>query len=88
MAQTATVTHNVNLRPEQSSQVAPIRLLTPSEPPMELLEPNIQDGYYHVKTSAGEEGYVWSRSVKLSASAPSGTPAVAGATTTISWARW
>src|ERR1035437_2088199 len=74
-AQTATVTRNVNLRPEQSSQVAPIRLLTPSEPPIELLEPHVQDGYYHVKTSAGEEGYVWSRSVTISA-APSGTPAV------------
>jgi hypothetical protein len=76
VAQTATVTRNVNLRPEQSSQVAPIRLLTPSEPPMELLEPQVQDGYYHVKTSAGEEGYVWSRNVTISA-APSGTPAVA-----------
>ena len=83
VAQTATVTHNVNLRPEQSSQVAPIRLLTPSEPPMELLETNIQDGYYHVKTSAGEEGYVWGRYVTISTAAPSGTPAAAGATTTI-----
>src|SRR5206468_5858061 len=24
------------------------------------------DGYYHVKTQAGEEGYVWSRSVRVS----------------------
>jgi hypothetical protein len=74
-AQTAIVTHNVNLRPEQSSQVAPIRLLTPSEPPMELLEPHVQDGYYHVKTSAGEEGYVWSRYVTVSAAEPSAAPA-------------
>ena len=33
--QTVTVTRNVNLRPEQSSAEPPIRLLTPSEPPME-----------------------------------------------------
>jgi hypothetical protein len=75
-AQTATVTRNVNLRPEQSNQVAPIRLLTPSEPPLELLEPHVQDGYYHVKTSAGEEGYVFARYVKISAAPPSApTPA-------------
>jgi hypothetical protein len=55
--------------------VAPIRVLTPSEPPLELLEPHVQDGYYHVKTSAGEEGYVWSRSVAISAAAPSAAPA-------------
>jgi hypothetical protein len=74
-AQTVTVVHNVNLRPEQSSEDAPIRLLRPSEPPLVLLEPHLQDGYYHVKTTAGEEGYVWSRYVTISAAAPSGTPA-------------
>ncbi len=74
-AQTATVTRNVNLRPEQSSAEPPIRLLTPSEPPMELLEPHAQDGYFYVKTSAAEEGYVWSKSVRVSA-------LPAGATTT------
>ena len=31
-AQTATVTHNVNLRSDASTSQAPIRLLTPSEP--------------------------------------------------------
>ena len=34
---------------------------------MELLERHIQDGYFAVKTSAGEEGYVWSTSVRVSA---------------------
>jgi hypothetical protein len=42
-----------------------------------LLEPHIQDGYYHVKTSAGEEGYVWSRSVAISTAPPSAAPAAA-----------
>jgi hypothetical protein len=86
-AQTVTVTRNVNLRPEQSSAEPPIRLLTPAEPPMELLEPHVQDGYLQVKTSAGEEGYVWSKSARVSV-APVGaiaTPAaaVAGAGITI-----
>jgi hypothetical protein len=66
-AQTVSVTRNVNLRPEQSSAEPPIRLLTPAEPPMELLEPHVQDGYLYVKTAAGEEGYVWSKSVRVSA---------------------
>ena len=72
-AQTVTVIHHVNLRPEQSSAEPPIRLLTPPEPPMELLEPHTQDGYFHVKTSAGEKGYVWSTLVRVSA-APVGAP--------------
>jgi hypothetical protein len=57
-AQTVTVSRNVNLRPDPSSEYAAIRLLMPDEPPMELLEPHAQDGYYHVKIRAGEEGYV------------------------------
>src|SRR5258708_27587303 len=76
-AQTARVTHNVNLRPEQSSSLPPIRLLTPAEPPLELVEPHVQDGYYHVRTSAGEEGYVWSRYVTISAEPPSAAPPAA-----------
>jgi hypothetical protein len=69
-AQTATVTRNVNLRSEQSTVEPAIRLLTPTEPPLTLLEPDLQDGYYHVRTSASEEGYVYGRNVKVSTSAP------------------
>src|SRR3989449_11603761 len=54
--QTVTVVHSVNLRPDPSSEYPPIRLLTPTEPPLTLLEPLPESGYYHVKTSAGEEG--------------------------------
>jgi hypothetical protein len=53
-AQTATVVRNVNLRPEQSSAYPPIRLLAPSEPPMDLLEPQAQDGYFRVRTTVGD----------------------------------
>jgi hypothetical protein len=72
LAQTVTVRQNVYLRTEQSMQYPPIRVLTPSEPPLRLLEPGVQDGYYHVITSAGEEGYVWSRAVTVSAAPPPG----------------
>ncbi len=64
-AQTVTVVHNVNLRPDPSSEYPPIRSLTPAEPPLTLLEPSPESGYYHVQTSAGEEGYVWSRYVRV-----------------------
>ena len=77
-AQTATVSRNVNLRPEQSTVEPPIRLLTPSEPPLQLLDANLLDGYYHVKTASGEEGYVWAKNVKVTAGAgttPAGPPA-------------
>jgi hypothetical protein len=81
-AQSVTITRNVNLRPEQSSSEPPIRLLTPSEPPLTLLEPHIQDGYYQVRTSAGEEGYVWARFVSVSAAPTPTAPATPTTPTT------
>jgi hypothetical protein len=66
-AQTVTVVHNVSLRPDPSSEYPPIRLLKPSEPPLTLLDPAPEADYYHVKTSTGEEGYVWSRFVRVTA---------------------
>jgi len=74
VAQTVTVTRNVNLRPDPSSEYDPIRTLTPSEPPLTLLDAVPESGYYHVKTATGEEGYVWSRNVRVAA-APSVPPA-------------
>src|SRR5438105_219347 len=43
-AQTVTVTRNVNLRPDPSAEYDPIRLLTPSEPPLTLLDPVPESG--------------------------------------------
>ena len=71
-AQTVTVTHRVNLRPDPSSEYPPIRLLTTSEPPLTLLDPSPHSGYYHVQTAQAESGYVWTRDVKVS-SAPAPT---------------
>lgn len=65
--QTVTVVHSVNLRPDPSNEYPPIRLLTPSEPPLTLLGASPESGYYHVRTSAGVEGYVWSRYVRVTA---------------------
>ncbi len=75
--QTVTVVHNVNLRPDPSTEYPTIRLLTPSEPPLTLLEAIPQSGYYHVRTSAGEDGYVWGREVRVSAAPGAPTPPVA-----------
>ena len=71
--QIVTVVHSVNLRPDPSGEYAPIRLLTTSEPPLTLLEPLPESGYYHVRTSTGEEGYVWSRYVRVTVT-PSASP--------------
>src|SRR5207244_6938808 len=78
-AQTVTVVHNVNLRPDPSSEYPPTRLLLPAEPPLTLLEPSPESGYYHVQTSIGEEGYVWSPYVRVTVAAtPPGGPGVPG----------
>src|SRR2546426_12369982 len=66
-AQTVPLTRNVDLRPDPSLEYPPSRRVTPSEPPLTLLEPTPEDGYYHVKTSTGEVGYVSSSDVKITA---------------------
>lgn len=72
-AQTAKVTHNVNLRPDPSSEYPATRLPTTSEPALTLLDPAPESGYYHVKTSNGEEGYVDGLYVSLKISASEST---------------
>jgi len=74
-AQSVTVVHNVNLRPDPSSEYPALRLLTPSEPPLTLLESTPESGYYHVRTGAGEEVRV--SVTPLAAPLPSG-PGVPG----------
>jgi hypothetical protein len=67
-AQTVTIVHNVNLRPDPSSEYPPIRLLTPAEPPLTLLDATPESGYYRVITSTGDTGYVWSHYVRVNPS--------------------
>ena len=75
-AQQAEVTRNVNLRPDPSSNNPPIRLLMPPEQ-VQLLEPDTTAGYYHVKTSSGEQGWVWSRNLNVLETTSPPTPSLA-----------
>ncbi len=79
--QTAQVTHNVNLRTDPSTANPPIRLLTPPEQ-VELLDPGKTSGYYHVQTSVGEEGWVWSPNVHVLPVTPTPAPTPPGPTPT------
>jgi len=64
-AQQATVVRNVNLRADPSTTNPPIRLLD-SGTTLTLLDPTQQNGFYHVRTENGEEGWVWSKNIKVS----------------------
>jgi len=64
-AQEATAVRTVNLRADPSTARAPIKLLQ-SGTTLILLDPTPHDGFYHVKTQDGQEGWVWSKNVSLS----------------------
>ncbi len=63
-AQTATVVRNVSLRSDASTKHPPLALL---KPPVQLtlLSSKPRSGYYHVRTGAGQEGWVWGRNIQL-----------------------
>lgn len=66
-AQTSTqleVTRNVNLRPAPTTSNDPIELIRPPER-LVLIESDKSNGYYHVRVSEGEDGWVWAKNVKL-----------------------
>jgi hypothetical protein len=67
----ATVKRNVNLRRDPSTAQAPIRLLAPPET-LELLELTPTTGYLKVRTTASEEGWVWSRNIVVEPHTPEG----------------
>src|SRR5262249_36831087 len=64
VAQTATVTRNVNLRPDPSTDNDPIEKLKPPAR-VQLVEPDPTDGFYHVTASDGQEGWVWAKNVSV-----------------------
>lgn len=64
VAQTAVVTRNVNLRPDASTDGAPIAKLTPGTQ-VRLLESNPIRRYYHVETADGKTGFVWSGNLQV-----------------------
>lgn len=58
------VTRNVNLRSDPSTQNDSITLLHPPAT-LDLVATNKTNGYYHVHTDDGEDGWVWSKNVKI-----------------------
>src|ERR1035437_1785087 len=80
-AQQAEVTRNVNLRADPSADNPPIRLLMPPEQ-VQLLESSTTSGYYHVRTSQAEEGWIWAKNVQVTAISPTPRPILPVATAT------
>jgi uncharacterized protein YgiM (DUF1202 family) len=66
-AQTAAVTRSVNLRPDASSDGAPVETLKIGTK-LELLETEQTNGFMHVKTEDDKEGWVWSRNLQVQTS--------------------
>ena len=76
-SQTAIVTRNVNLRPDPSTNGAPLAKLA-SQTQIQLLETSPSNGFLHVKVN-DQSGWVWSKNVQIQQSPSAGTGA--GATT-------
>jgi len=68
-AQTAVVTRNVNLRPDASTNNAPLAKLSPGTR-LEILEPAQPNGFFHVKTTDGTEGWAWSKNLHVQTNGP------------------
>jgi Bacterial SH3 domain len=72
-AQTAVVRHNVNLRPDASTDHDPIETLKRGAQ-LTLIEPDPTDGYYHVTAPDGQTGFVWGRNIRVQQGVPAPTP--------------
>ena len=83
-AQTADVVHNVNVRIDPSTTNAAITKLLPGAQ-LQLVDATPVDGYYHVKTTSGQVGFVWGKNVQIEAvgTGPQPAPMQPGATPTI-----
>jgi hypothetical protein len=78
-AQTATVKRNVNLRPDPSTDNDPITKLQPPAQ-VHLIDPAPTNGFLHVRTGDGQEGWVWAKNVDVT-SPDTGSSGNSGATT-------
>jgi len=63
-ATTGVVQRETNLRTTPSTQETPRRLLLPATR-VDIVEPEPRDGFLHVKTPDGEEGWVWARNIRV-----------------------
>jgi hypothetical protein len=68
----AVVTQNANLRSTPSVALAPMRLLMPQET-LTLVTTTQVNGYYHVRTTQNEDGWVYRTLVKLGGTPPPAT---------------
>lgn len=84
VADQVVVKRNVNLRGDPSTSHTEIRLLKPPET-LDLLEPDKTSGYFRVRSTQGEEGWVWGRNVEVVTGAASSTE-VPAATISETWA--
>jgi len=72
-AQTAVVKRNVNLRSDASTDSDIVELLKPGAQ-LQLVEPDQTNGFYHVTSDDGKDGWVWARNTKVLAGTPTPTP--------------
>lgn len=63
-ANNAVVKRSVNLRSDPSANKPAITLLRPPDE-VELIETEPSNGYYHVRTEDGQEGWVWGKNIQL-----------------------
>ncbi len=70
LASEAILKHRATLRHDPSSQHAPILTLDEGDD-VELIDPTPTANYYHVRTSDGDEGWVYGRSLEITDSVPS-----------------
>lgn len=86
LSQTAVVLRNVYLRPDPSTSGTRVDKLTPPTR-LQLIETGATNGFLHVRVK-NEEGWVWSKNVRIQQSGPSGegdgTPSGGTAETEIS----
>jgi uncharacterized protein YraI len=64
LAADAIIKRRATLRSDPSTQPPPIATLMPQED-VELIDNLPRSGYYHVRTSEGEEGWVYSRNIEM-----------------------
>jgi hypothetical protein len=73
LAQTASVSRNVNLRPDPSTDNDPIEKLKPPAQ-VTLVEAAPTNGFYHVTAPDGQDGWVWGKNVSVQQAPPPAPP--------------
>jgi Bacterial SH3 domain len=72
-AQTAVVKRDVNLRSDSSTASDIIETLKPGDQ-LQLVSASKTNGFFHVTTADGKNGWVWAKNVKIVGATPTPTP--------------